>query len=385
MGEDRFRVGLLGVGGIGETHFEAIRRVGGVDVVAVARRDEAWVREYAARHGVPKAYTNWRDLIDDKAVQVVVVCTPNHNHFEHVSYALDRGRHVIVDKPLAIGVDQTSALVKAVAEKKLGHALTYNHRFLPLIFHMREMVRRGELGKITYIKAHALGDFMLAIGEEAPDHWRMRPETVGLSRTLSTMGGHTLDLLYFITGQRIKEVFADFGYVDPSKPPFGFDGEKAVPGQDGQMEDHIGLLMRFSDGIKGSVVLSEAAPGHKVEVYLEIIGTKQCISWNLQKINEMWIGRMNEPNGVIYKGFNLLHPEAQAVCAPPVWGQDGFSESFRQLYASAFQSFREKRYLEGTRPDFADFFDGHYMELVLRALVRSSRTNTWETVGFQEP
>jgi predicted dehydrogenase len=385
MSEDRLRVGVLGVGGIGETHFEAIKRVGGVDVVAVARRDEDWVRDYAARHDVPKAYTNWRDLIEDEAVQVVVVCTPNNQHYEHVSYALEKNRYVVVDKPLAIGLDQTGGLLRAAKEKKLGHAITYNHRFLPLIFQMREMIRRGELGRITYIKAHALGDFMLAIGEAAPDHWRMRPETVGLSRTLSTMGGHLLDLLYFITGQRIGEVFADFGYVDPNRKPVAFDGEKIAVGDEGQMEDHVGLLVRLGDGTKGSVVLSEAAPGHKVEVFLEIIGTKQCVSWNIQKINEMWIGRMSEPNGVIYKGFDLLHPEAQAVCAPPAWGQDGFSESFRQLYASIFQSFREKRHLQGVRPDFADFSDGHYMEMMLRAMMRSSRTDAWQTVGFVEP
>ena len=385
MVEDRLRVGILGVGGIGETHFEAIRRVGGVDVVAIARRNEESLREYAGRHGIPKVYTEWRDLVDDDAVQVVVVCTPNGSHYEHVSYALEKNRYVVVDKPLAIGVEQTSGLVRAASEKKLGHALTYNHRFIPLIFQMREMVRRGELGKITYIKAHALGDFMLAIDEIAPDHWRTGPETVGWSRTMSVMGGHLLDLLYFITGERVKEVFSDFGYVNPAKPPFGFDGEKAVLGDEGQMEDHVGLLMRLGEGIKGSVVLSEAAPGHKVEVFVEVIGTKQCVSWNLQKINEMWIGRMTEPNGVLYKGFDLLHEEAQAVCAPPAWGQDGFSESFRQLYASIFQSFREKRHLQGVRPEFADFFDGHYMELVLRAMLRSSRTDTWQTVGFVEP
>ncbi len=382
MGQDRLRVGILGIGGIGETHFEAIRRVGGVDVVAIARRDEDSLREYAARHGIPKAYTNWRDLIDDEAVQVVVVCTPNGSHYQHVSYALEKNRSVVVDKPLAIGVDQTSALVKAATEKKLGHALTYNHRFLPLIFQMREMIRRGELGKITYVKAHALGDFMMAIDAIAPDHWRCRPATVGLSRTMSVMGGHLLDLLHFITGERVKEVFADFGHVDPSKPLFGFDGEKAVPDDKGQMEDHAGLLLRLGDGIKGSVVLSEAAPGHKVEVFLEIIGTKACVSWNLQKINEMWIGRMSEPNGVIYKGFDLLHQEAQAVCAPPAWGQDGFSESFRQLYAAIFESLREEKHLEkGYRPLFADFFDGHYMELMLLAMLRSSRTDTWQEVG----
>jgi len=195
-----------------------------------------------------------------------------------------------------------------------------------------------------------------------------------------------LDLLYFILGHRARSVFADFVYVDPKTPAIEFDGEDFVPGTTGQMEDHINLLLRFDDGVKGSVVLSEAAPGHKVELFLEIIGTKSCVAWNLQKINEMWIGHRTEPNGLLYKGFDLLYPEAQAVAAPPTWGQDGFSESFRQLCASVYQHIRDKKYLEtNVRPDFADFHDGHYMEHVMRTMMRSSRSETWQEVGYTGP
>jgi predicted dehydrogenase len=267
-------VGLLGAGGIGETHLEALRRVGGVDVVALCDINEKACRAYADRHGVRRVYADWRQLVDDVEVEVVEICTPNYHHYPQIMYALERGKHVVVDKPLGISVKQTGDMLRLAVEKRLAHAITYNHRFLPLVFHMREMVRRGDLGKITLIKAHTLGDFMMAINEIAPGHWRTNPETVGLSKTMSTMGGHLLDLLYFISGLRARSVFADFVYVDPKTPPIGFDGEDFVPGTTGQMEDHVNLLLRFDDGVKGSVVLSEAAPGHKVDLFLEIMARR---------------------------------------------------------------------------------------------------------------
>jgi hypothetical protein len=100
----------------------------------------------------------------------------------------------------------------------------------------------------------------------------------------------------------------------------------------------------------------------------------------------MWIGHRTEPNGLLYKGHDLLYPEAQAVAAPPDWGQDGFSESFRQLSASVHQHIRDKKYLDpDVRPDFADFYDGHYMEHVMRSMLRSSRLETWQEVGYSGP
>jgi predicted dehydrogenase len=374
------KVGIIGAGGIGETHLEALFRIGGVEVTAICRRDRDWATAYAEKHAIPKIYTDYRELINDNDVEVVHVASPNNLHYEHVMYALDAGKHVVCDKPLGINVAQTFQMLSRAKEKKLAHALCYNHRFLPLIFQMREMVKRGELGKLTLIRGYALGDFMLGIADIDSNHWRTRPETVGLSKTMSVMGGHLLDLLQFTSGLRAKEIFADFGYIDPSKEGITFDGQNYVKEKGGQLEDHANLLLRFGDGIKGAVTLSEAAPGHKVEVFLELIGTKACVAWNLQKINEIWIGIKEKPSGVLYKGFDLLYPEAQRVAAPPAWGQDGFSESFRQLFAAIYDHIREKKYLQDVESDFANFEAGHYMELILQAMMNSVREERWQEI-----
>lgn len=376
----QIKVGIIGAGGIGETHLEALRRIGGVEVTAICRRDREWATAYAEKHGIPKVYTDYRELVDDGGVEVVHIATPNHLHYEQVMYALEAGKHVVCDKPLGVNTTQTAKMLALAKEKKLTHAVCYNHRFLPLIFQMREMVRKGDLGKLTLIRGYALGDFMMGIAGIDPNHWRISPETVGLSKTMSVMGGHLLDLLQFISSLKVKELFADFGYLDSTKPGITFDGKDFVREKGGQLEDHANLLLRFGDGIKGAVTLSEAAPGHKVEVFLELIGTKACVAWNLQKINEMWIGYREKPSGVLYKGFDLLYPEAQKVAAPPPWGQDGFSESFRELFDSIYTFIREKKYLRNIEPDFANFETGHYMELILQAMMNSVREERWQKI-----
>ena len=374
------KVGIIGAGGIGETHLEALRRIGGVEVTAICRRDRAEATSYAEKHAIPKVYTDYRELIDDKEVEVVHIATPNHLHYEQVIYALEAGKHVVCDKPLGVNVAQTAKMLSLAKEKKLAHTLCYNHRFLPLIFHAREMVRRGDLGKLTLVRGYALGDFMLAISHIAPNHWRTSPETVGLSKTMSVYGGHLLDLLQFISGLRVREIFADFGYVDPTKPGIAFDGQDFVREKGGQLEDHANLLLRFGNGIKGTVLLSEAAPGHKCEMFLELIGTEGCVAWNLQKINEIWIGCRTQPNRLLYKGFDLLYPEAQAIAAPPTWGQDGFSESFRQLFNAVYRYIGEGKYLQNVEPDFATFETGHYIELILQGMMNSVKQKRWQKI-----
>lgn len=384
MGKTKLiKVGIIGIGagGIGETHFEALRRIGGIRVTAICTLDREWATSYAEKYAIPKVYTDYQELINDKEIEVVHIATPNNLHYEQVMYALEAGKHVVCDKPLGVNTAQTAKMLSLVKEKKLAHAVCYNHRFLPLIFHAREMVRRGDLGTLTFIRGYAMGDFMMAIAQIDPNHWRTSPETVGLSKTMSVMGGHLLDLLQFISGLKVREIFADFGYIDPTREGITFDGQDFVREKGGQLEDHANLLLRFGNGIKGTVLLSEAAPGHKVEVFLEIIGTEGCVAWNLQKINEIWIGCRTQPNNLLYKGTELLYPEAQAIAAPPSWGQDGFSESFRQLFDAVYRHIKEEKHLIDTEPDFATFETGHHMELVIQGMMNSVRKERWQTIG----
>lgn len=374
------KVGIIGMGDIGPAHYNAICSVGGVEVTSIVEVNRERAAYCAEKYGFRKVYTDYRSLLDDKEIQVVHILSPNHLHYEQAKAALEAGKHVICEKPLGVNPTQTAELVSLAKEKNLINEVNYNHRFFPLVFHAREMIRRNELGPVTQIRAYALGDLMLSFSHSHPDHWRTKPETVGLSKTMSTYGGHCLDLLQFVSGLKIEQVFADFGYADTTRKGLGYDGHDFIRDEGGQLEDHANLLLRFDKGAKGAVTFSEAAPGRKCEVFFEMVGMKASISWNLANPNEMWIGYQNKPNELFYKDADLLYPEGKEIAGPPYWQQDGFVDSLKHCIASVYQYMREEKHLQGVAPDFATFETGHNMELILQAMMNSVRKEKWEKV-----
>ena len=360
------KVGIIGVGGEGAAHLEAVLRLGVTRVEAVCRPDKENLDECAKRYGIPKAYTDYKTLIDESGVDVVHIATPNFMHYEQAKYALEAGKHVICEKPLGVNRAQTYELVQLAAEKKLANAVCYNHRFFPYIYHAREMVKRGDVGDPTFIRAYAMGDFMLSIFTNDPGHWRTSSETVGRSKTMSVYGGHLVDLLQFVTGRRIKRLLADFCYIG---------------GVERSQEDHVNMLVDFGDGLRGNVALSEAAPGHKCEMFFEIVGTSACIAWDLQNVNQLWVGFHDKPNQLMYKDPDLLYPEAKEIAGPPDWAQDGFANSLRHLFNKFYKYVIEGKYLKGVKPDFPDFEIGLNMEDILDAMMASKVSKSWESVG----
>jgi len=375
MDKSKFiKAGIIGMGSIGPSHYEALCRVGGVEVTSIVETDRGLLKLCAEKYGIPKAHTDYRALVEDEEIQVVHVASPNHMHYEQAKAALETGKHVVCEKPLALNPVQSAELVSLAKKKGVVNAVNFNHRFFPFVFQAREMIRRKELGTVTHIRAYALGDFSLLLSVNDPDHWRAKPKTVGMSKTMSVYGGHCLDLIQFVSGLRIGEVFADFGYVDPTKKALIHGGH--------ELEDYINILLRFDKGTKGAVTLSEAAPGRKCEVFLEFLGTKASVAWNLANPNEMWIGYLDQPNRLFYKDAGLFYPEAKALAGPPDFQQDGYVDSLKHCLIKVYDHIREKRYRENVEPDFATFETGHHMELVLEGMINSSRNERWEKIQY---
>jgi predicted dehydrogenase len=379
-GSKPIKTGIIGMGGIGPAHYDAICRVGGVQVTSIAEVDRKRAAFCGEKYAIPKVYSDYRALLGDSEVDVVHITSPNYLHYAQAKDALEAGKHVVCEKPLGINPSQTAELLSLAKGKKLVNEVNYNHRFFPFVFQAREMIRRNELGPITLIRAYTLGDLMLSLSLDDPDHWRTNPETVGLSKTMSTYGGHCLDLLQFVSGLKIRQIFADFGYVDPTKKGITYDGHDFIREEGGQLEDHANLLLRFDDGIRGAVTFSEAAPGRKCEVFFEIIGTKASIAWNLANPNQMWIGHQNQPNKLFYKDAGLFYPASKAIAGPPDWQQDGFVDSLKHCFISVYDYIREKKHLKDIDPDFATFETGHNMELILQGIMNSVKYERWEKI-----
>src|SRR5436190_17514149 len=202
----KIKTAVFGTGFVGRVHLEGIRRLGYVQIYAIGERELEKARRLADEFGVEKADADFRKILDDPAVEAVHVCTPNALHFPIAKAALEAGKHVICEKPLAISVAQAAELVKVAASTKLRNCTFHNLRFYPMVQHMRRMREEGELGEILVAQGTYSQDWLLY---DTDWNWRLDSSANGPSRTLADIGSHWCDMAEHVTGQRITSVCAD--------------------------------------------------------------------------------------------------------------------------------------------------------------------------------
>ena len=173
----RIGMGLVGAGFVGPHHIDAVRRLGFVDIVAVAGSNEASGRQKAEALGARKGYGSYQALIDDPDVQVVHNATPNYLHYEVTSAALAKGKHVVSDKPLAMTAEQSRKLVDEARRAGVVTAVTFNYRGNPLVQHARQAIARGDIGTPRFLHGYYIQDWLL---NETDYSWRLDPAKGGL-------------------------------------------------------------------------------------------------------------------------------------------------------------------------------------------------------------
>src|SRR5437773_7685285 len=206
----RIGMGLVGPGFVGAHHIDAVRRLGFVDVIAVAGSSEQSAQRKAEALGVPKAYGSYEALIADPDVHVVHNTTPNYLHVPVIMAALAHRKHVISDKPLAMTAAEARGLLDAAARAGVIHAVTFNYRGNPLVQQAREMIAAGDIGPVHFVHGQYLQDWLL---EETDFSWRLEPEKGGESSAIADIGSHWCDLVQHVIGQHIVEVLAELKTV----------------------------------------------------------------------------------------------------------------------------------------------------------------------------
>ncbi len=196
---------VIGTGFIGTVHVEALRRIG-VNVRGVLGSTPERGAARADALGVPRAYESIDDLLDDPGVEVVHVTSPNDLHLPHAKAALAAGRHVVCEKPLAMSAVESAELVELAAATGLVNAANFNIRYYPLNQHAHEVVAAGDIGSVRLVTGRYFQDWLLL---ESDWNWRLEPGRGGALRAVGDIGSHWLDLMTFVTGQRVVEVMAD--------------------------------------------------------------------------------------------------------------------------------------------------------------------------------
>ena len=368
-------MGLVGPGFIAAQHIEAVRRLGDVEVVALAGSSVDSARRRAAEWCVERAYGDYRELIADPDVDVVHNTTPNHLHLEVSLAALEARKHVISDKPLADSAAHSRALWDAARRAGVAHVVTFNYRGNPLVQQARSMVSRGDLGPLCYVHGQYLQDWL---ADARVYSWRLDPARGGSSSALRDIGSHWCDLAEHVTGLRIEAVLADLGTVvahrEVSRAAGGTFSRTTTRGRRKvriKSEDLATVLLRFRGGAKGCVAIGQVLPGHKNDLQLEVCGRAASVRWLQERQNELWVGRFGQPSTVIGKDPSILSADAARYAHLPAGHQEGWADAFRNVIADAYQWIREGATAQARPAALATFADGYRSDLLVEAMLAS--------------
>jgi predicted dehydrogenase len=335
------RAAIVGTGFVAGVHARALRELG-VPVVAVCGRStvDAFAQEVGA-----KPYHDLTELLDGDEVDVLHVCTPNAAHAEQALAALERGLHVVCEKPLAVSSAEAGAMTAAAARAGVVAATCYHVRGYPLVQHMRTAVAAGELGAPSAVHGRYLCDDMLV----APGGWRLEPADSGPSYVVGDLGTHWLDLAEHVTALRVREVLAQF-VGDP-------------------LEHCAALLLRLDGGAVGSLVLSAGAAGRKNQLLFECEGDTGGFTWDQEEPNTLLARSAREPTRVVVK-------EGGPLARFPAGHAEGYGGAFRNLFASIYGAIAG----DADRV-YPTFEDGRRGVALIEAAVTSAREGRWVEVA----
>jgi len=379
------KVGLIGTGYIGAVHLEMLRRLGGVEVVAVADPNGDLARRTAERFGVPKVYADAASLIADPAIDVVHDCAPNNVHFEINAGAIRAGKEVLSEKPLALDSRESGELVAMAERHGTLTAIDFCYRYYPVVQEAAARAKRGDLGEIRAFVGHFLQDWLFF---ETDYSWRLDPAVAGRANVVADLGSHWCDLVQFVTGQKIVEVMAELHTCVPKrlKPTGGvlsFGAERAGETEevDITLDDYAALFLKLENGARGNFTTCQAAAGRKVEIEIQIFGSKESYAWSHVHPNALCIGHREKANEIFTESSVLQAEGTRRYAALPTGHPMGYHDAVFNLFRDFYEAVAAKREGKPIRTTFPDFRTGHEMMRIVDAAVESDRLGRWVKVG----
>jgi predicted dehydrogenase len=373
------KAAVIGTGFIGTVHIEAIRRMG-IPVKGALAGSGSSTQTAVNKLHLAHTYKNVAEIAADKDVSVVHVTSPNALHYEQVTTFLNAGKHVICEKPLALTANEGHALLKLAESKNLVHALCFNTRFYPMVHEARALVKSEKIGLPKYVNGSYHQDWLL---QETDWNWRLEGEKAGELRAIADIGSHLIDQISFVSGLEVESVFADLHTIvkerkKPTGPVQTFTVDTATKRETVKMasDDAAGVLLRFKNGARGTISISQVSAGRKNNLSWEISGTQSAIAYNSVEPETLWIGHRGPTNEISLKDPTTISSEAAKNAFYPGGHIEGFGETFRALFERVYADIeRANRKL-----DYPNFNDGVISLCITDAIAKSSKTQSWVKV-----
>jgi predicted dehydrogenase len=381
-------VGVVGTGFIGPAHIEALRRLPNVEVVALCEVSQELAEAKAAQLGIPRAYT-FDELLKQDDIKAIHICTPNFLHYSQSKAALLAGKHVICEKPLAKDLAEAEELVALAKETGLVNAVHFNLRYYPLVRQMKVMREKGELGEVYSIIGSYLQDWLFY---DTDYNWRLEPDKSGDSRAIADIGSHLMDILEYVTGVKTTAVMADFNTIHktrkkPLKPVETYSGKMLQPEDYADVaintEDHANVLLRFDNGNRGVITVSQVSAGRKNQLKIEISGSKKTFAFDSESPNQLWLGNRDGYNQTMTDDPSLVHAETRSVISFPGGHNEGFPDTSKQMFKevyAAIEAGAQPNVGPPENPTYPTFADGYRELLICERILESSRKQSWVEV-----
>ncbi|MGE6332461.1 Gfo/Idh/MocA family protein [Stenotrophomonas sp. NPDC077659] len=371
----KLAIAIVGTGMIAAVHRRAAL-LAGAEVRGVAASSPQRAREVAQAWNVPQAYPDIEALIADPQVQVVHVCTPNHLHRPMAQAALEAGKHVICEKPLATTLEDATSLAALAASRGLIATVPFVYRYHPVVREARARIADGELGPLHLIHGSYLQDWLL---DPASNNWRVDPTLGGTSRVFADIGSHWCDLVEWVSGERFTEVSAAFATVIAQR---GAQGAQSfsTPAAGGAMqavssEDVAAAMFRTGAGTLASLTVSQVSAGRHNRLWFEIDGAKASVAFNQEDPERLWIGRPDQREETFVRGPGAGSAEQRRLSALPPGHAQGYAQCFEAFVADTYRA------IDGATPQgLPTFEDGVRSALIVDRVIASARSRAWTTL-----
>ena len=375
------RVGIVGHGFMGFTHAHAYRSLpyyyaqppAPVELYGVAARSEATLDKAVAAYGYPCTTTDYHALCAHPDVDAIHCCTPNALHKEVLLAALEHGKHVYMDKPLATTLEDAREMARAAkAHPECVAQMTFQYRFIPALLRAKELVEAGALGRLFSVRMAYLHAGY--IDPKRPYSWRLDPDQSGEGGALFDLGAHVVDLALHLFGPIVQVLHEKETFIR----------ERPLPGKPEEMRpvtvDDLSLLtVRFENGARGTIESSRMATGTQDEIRIEAHGAKGAIRFNMMQPNYLDYYDATRPGGDYggERGFQAIECVARYP-RPATYPGPKNTIGWERFHVHAVHEFL--RCIVENRTATPGIQDGFHVQAILHAALQSSTSGTWVDV-----
>ena len=374
------RAAIIGAGMMGIQHAEAIRRVPGVEIVAIADSDYGLAQRVSRKLCIPKAYADYQKMFQEEHIDAIHICTPNNTHFAIASEAIRRRIHVYCEKPLAISSRQSADLCDLSELYGVENGVNFVYRHNVMLQDMRERIQGRDWGRTLLIRGEYLQDWMLY---DSDYNWRCIPELNGPSRTIADIGSHLFDAIQYITGQRITRVYAKLFTVHAQRKmyskavkTFEQQTDEQYTMADITSEDAAHILFELEDNVPGVFTISQVSAGYKNGMRISVDGSRYSMVWEQESPDKLWIGTREQGKTMVYAAAGGMHGDANLYSSLPAGHAVGWADALKNGVNAFYSKIRK-----ADRRRFPNFQDGNYILKLVDACLESNKSNCWISVG----